>query len=209
MKVAWRRWPSRRRKKEWVIKHSRYTVIYDACVLYPAPLRDLLLELATSTLFRAKWSAEIHAEWIESLLIARPDLTREKLEFTKTQMNESVLDCLVEGHMELVSVLELPDPDDRHVLAAAVHSGADAIVTFNLKDFPQDVCASYNVEVLHPDDFIRFQFDFDNAAVILAATRCRSRLKNPPKSAAEYLDTLAQQRLPATVAALAPFSSVI
>jgi predicted nucleic acid-binding protein len=178
-------------------------------VLYPAPLRDLLLELAAATLFRAKWSAEIHTEWIENVLAARPELTRDKLERTRTLMDEAVLDCLVEGHMNLVPVLELPDPNDRHVLAAAIHSGADAIVTFNLKDFPPGICAQYNIEVLHPDDFIRFQFDFDNAVVILAATRCRGRLKNPPKSAAEYLETLAQQRLPATVAALAPFSSVI
>lgn len=161
------------------------------------------------SLFRAKWSAEIHTEWIESVLAARADLARAKLERTRDLMDEAVLDCLVEGHMELVPVLELPDPGDRHVLAAAIHSGADAIVTFNLKDFPPDACSKYNIEVLHPDDFIRFQFDFDNAAVILAARRCRSRLKNPPKTAAEYLETLAQQRLPATVSALFPFSSVI
>lgn len=195
--------------KGWGIKHSRYTVIYDACVLYPAPLRDLLLELASSSLFRAKWSEEIHEEWIGSVLENRPDLTREKLDRTKALMNDAVLDCIVSGHMSLVPVLKLPDPDDRHVLAAAIHAGADAIVTFNLRDFPLDVCDEYNLEILHPDDFIRFQFDFDNAAVILAATHCRNRLKNPAKSATEYLETLAQQRLPATVSALTPFVTII
>ncbi|MBS0481870.1 MAG: PIN domain-containing protein [Proteobacteria bacterium] len=191
------------------MKHSRYTVVYDACVLYPAPLRDLLLELASASLFRAKWSEQIHAEWIESVLRDRPDLARDKLNRTAHLMNEAVLDCLVDGHLGLIDSLALPDPNDRHVLAAAIHAGADAIVTFNLKDFPVDTCDQYQLEVLHPDDFIRFQFDFDNSAVIIAATRCRQRLQNPPKTAQEYLETLTHLRLPATVAALMPFASVL
>ena len=178
-------------------------------MLYPAPLRDLLLELAASSLFRAKWSEQIHTEWIENLLNDRPDLTREKLERTKTLMNDAVLDSIVDGHEELIPCLILPDENDRHVLAAAIHAGADAIVTFNLKDFPAQVCDQYNLEVLHPDEFIRHQFDFDNAAVILAAKACRGRLKNPLKSAEAYLETLAQQRLPVTVSALIPYISII
>jgi len=94
-------------------------------------------------------------------------------------------------------------------LAAAIHAGADAIITFNLRDFPTNLIDQYNIEVLHPDDFIQYQFDFNNAAVVIAAQRCRSRLRNPPKSAAEYLETLAQQRLPKTVAVLSPYMSVI
>ncbi|MET0250570.1 MAG: PIN domain-containing protein [Novosphingobium sp.] len=183
--------------------------MYDACVLYPAPLRDLLLELAASSLFRAKWSDEIHEEWITNVLANRGDLSREKLERTRALMNEAVLDCLVEGHMDLIESLTLPDPGDRHILAAAIHSGADAIVTFNLRDFLPLVANQYAIEVLHPDDFIRFQFDFDNAAVIVAAQRCRSRLRFPARSVDEYLETLAQQRLPKTVSALAPFRSII
>ena len=95
------------------------------------------------------------------------------------------------------------------MLAAAIHAGADAIVTFNLKDFPPAILEQFNLEVLHPDDFIQFQYDFNNAAVIIAARRCRKRLKNPSKTAAEYLDTLAQQRLPKTVSLLTPYSAVI
>jgi hypothetical protein len=124
-------------------------------------------------------------------------------------MNAAVLDSLVDGHQLLIDTLTLPDARDRHVLAAAIHAGADAIVTFNLRDFPVHVLDQFNLEVLHPDDFIQFQYDFNNAAVIIAAQRCRSRLKNAPKPAAEYLETLAQQRLPKTVALLAPYSSII
>ena len=178
-------------------------------MLYPAPLRDLLVELANCSLFRAKWTDQIHEEWIGNLLKNRPDLNRDTLTRTRELMDTAVLDCMVEGHMDLVESLVLPDPDDRHVLAAAIHSGADAIITFNMRDFPDEVMSQYNLEVLHPDDFIRFQFDFDNAAVIVAAQRCRARLRNPERTAAEYLDTLALQRLPKTVAALTPFSGVI
>src|ERR1700722_6141619 len=103
-----------------------YTALYDACVLHPAPLRDLLLQLALSDLFRAKWSNAIHDEWIESVLERRPDLKREQLERTRALMNSHVRGCLVEGHEPLIKTLVLPDPDDRHVVAAAIHARADA-----------------------------------------------------------------------------------
>lgn len=178
-------------------------------MLYPAPVRDLLLEMAAASLFRAKWSNEIHDEWMRNLLANRSELSPEKLERTRELMDAAVLDCLVEGHMDLISSLELPDPDDRHVLAAAIHCGADAIITFNLKDFPPNIAAKYQIEVLHPDDFVRFQFDFDNARVIVAAERVRRRLKNPEISAEEYLDILARQGLTKTAAVLYPFRTII
>ena len=124
-------------------------------------------------------------------------------------MDQAVLDSLVTGHMNLVPSLMLPDPADRHVLAAAIHCGADAIVTFNLKDFPNKICDQYSLEVLHPDDFIRYQFDFDSAAVILAASCCRSRLRKPEMSAERYLEILESQRLPITVSILEPFRSLL
>ena len=87
------------------------------------------------------------------LLLQRPDLDPERLQRTCEKMNSAVLNSLVEGYESLVDGLELPDPDDRHVLAAAIHCGADAIVTFNLRDFPSEVMERFNLEVLHPDDF--------------------------------------------------------
>ncbi len=167
------------------------------------------MELAAASLFRAKWSEDIHDEWTSALLADRSDITPEQLRRVCDAMNNAVLDSVVDGHHCLIPSLTLPDPDDRHVLAAAIHAGADAIVTFNLRDFPQGTMNQFNLEVLHPDDFIQFQYDFNNAAVIIAAQKCRSRLKKPPKAAAEYLDTLAQQRLPKTVSLLTPYQSVI
>jgi predicted nucleic acid-binding protein len=117
---------------------SHFTVLYDASVFCPAPLRDLLMELATAGLFRAKWSEQIQKEWIESLLKKRPDLNRERLERTKKVANKAVPDYLVEGYEPLIEGLQLPDVNDRHVLAAAVHCNAQVIVTYNLKDFPKE-----------------------------------------------------------------------
>jgi hypothetical protein len=94
-----------------------FTVIYDACVLYPAPLRDLLIELAQTGLFRAKWSDRILDECFSSLLEKRKDLRPENLSRTRTLMNLAVRDVLVQGYEDLIEGLDLPDPDDRHVLA--------------------------------------------------------------------------------------------
>jgi predicted nucleic acid-binding protein len=114
-----------------------FAVVYDACVLYPAPLRDLLLEPAISELFAAKWTEIIHDEWIRSLLRSRPEL-EERLRNTKRLMNEAVPDSLVENFEPLIDGLQLPDADDRHVLAAAIKCNAKIIVTSNLKDFPPE-----------------------------------------------------------------------
>jgi hypothetical protein len=87
---------------------TNFTALYDSCVLYPAPLRDLLMWLALSDLFRARWSNDIHEEWIRNLLEDRPDLTRERLERTRDKMNSNIRDCLVTGYEPLIDGLTLP-----------------------------------------------------------------------------------------------------
>jgi predicted nucleic acid-binding protein len=116
---------------------STFTAFFDANVFYGARLRSLVLFLAQTKTFRAKWSNAIHDEWIENLLKNRPGLTKEKLQKTRSLMDHSVLDALVTGYEALIDGIELPDPGDRHVLAAAIVSKASCIVTFNLKDFPE------------------------------------------------------------------------
>ena len=124
-------------------------------------------------------------------------------------MNASVMDCLVDGYQQLVPALTLPDPDDRHVLAAAIVASADSIITFNIKDFPPNALEPYGIEVQHPDDFIWNQFGLDAASVVIAAQRCRARLKNPPRTAKEYLDRLETQSLTKTVSELRAFEMLI
>ncbi len=118
---------------------TKLIVVYDACVLYPAPLRDLLMWLALSNLFQAKWTEKIHQEWMQNVLKNRPDLTFSQLNRTRELMNENIDDALVTGYEYLIPTLTLPDPDDLHVLATAIHSQADLIITFNLKDFPVSI----------------------------------------------------------------------
>ena len=167
------------------------------------------MELAAAGLFRARWTDEIHDEWMRNVLKDRTDLKAEQLERTRGLMNGAVSDCLVTNYEPLIAGLTLPDQNDRHVLAAAIRSGSDGIVTFNLRDFPKQYLASFGIEALHPDEFIYHQFGLNNANVLIAAQRCRERLKNPPKSAEEYLDILERQGLPQSVGELRKYSAVI
>ncbi|MCF6264101.1 MAG: PIN domain-containing protein [Xanthomonadales bacterium] len=186
----------------------RFIALFDACVLYPAPLRDFLLRLATTGLFAAKWSDQIHDEWIRNLLLKRPELENQ-LNRTRKLMNEAIPDSLVTGHESLIDGLILPDPDDRHVLAAAIRSHAQIIVTFNLKDFPTKTLAGFGMEPMHPDKFTQHQLDLHHGYVITAAKQHRAALVNPPKTAAEYLETLAAQGLVITADKLKEFIHLI
>lgn len=189
---------------------GRFTAVLDACVLYPAPLRDLLMQLATADLFRARWTDQIHAEWMNNLLLKRPDLKRADLERVRDLMNLHARDSLVSGHEALIELVQhCPDANDRHVIAAAYHCRADAIVTFNLRDFPAAALAPYGLEVIHPDDFVRYQLDLDLARVLEAVRTCRARLKKPPKSVQDYLDTLEAQTLPKTAGELRRYSAIL
>ncbi|MGM0984891.1 MAG: PIN domain-containing protein [Pseudomonadota bacterium] len=186
----------------------RFVVVYDACVLYPAPLRDLLMRLATSGLYAARWTEQIHDEWTRNLLKKRPELA-EALPRTIELMNQAVPDALVTGHVPLIPALELPDPDDRHVLAAATRAGAQLIVTFNLKDFPADTLAGFGIEAVHPDTFLEQQFELNEGLVLRTVHRHRASLRKPPKSAEEYLDTLAACGLIVTADRLREFIDVL
>lgn len=186
----------------------KFVVVYDACVLYPAPLRDFLIRLANTGLFAAKWTDDIHEEWIRSLLEDRPEL-KDRLPRTRDLMNAAVPDCLVHGYEPLISGLELPDPDDRHVLAAAVRASAQVIVTFNLRDFPQSALDPFDIEAMHPDVFVEHQIDLHQGLVIEAAKAQRAALDSPPKSADEYIETLSGQGLPVSADKLREFSKLI
>ncbi|MGH3439915.1 MAG: PIN domain-containing protein, partial [Sciscionella sp.] len=106
-----------------------FTVVYDANVLYPSTLRDLLIRIAQAGLVQAKWTNQILDETFQNLAANRPDLDTDKLQRTRELMCQAVRDCLVVGYEPLIDVLDLPDPDDHHVLAAAIKARAQVIVT--------------------------------------------------------------------------------
>lgn len=167
------------------------------------------MHLALTDLFHAKWTNAIHDEWIRNVLKSRPDIDAAKLERTRTLMNAHVIDALVVGYEGLIPSLALPDPDDRHVLAAAVACGADVVLTFNLRDFPATALATLGIEARHPDDFIPPLVIQSPDVVCTAARRQRASLKNPPKSVDEYFQVLENQGLRRTVAELRPYADQI
>lgn len=178
-----------------------FVVVYDACVLYPASIRDLLLRLAGTGMFRARWTERILDECFRNLVAARPDL-EGKLDRTRRLMEQAIPDAMVAGYEALADKLTLPDADDRHVLAAAVRSGAQVIVTTNLKDFPATALAPYDVEAQHPDTFVLHLLSLDAGAVARTVAAQAASLKNPPMSRGELLDTLESRGLVQSVAEL-------
>ncbi len=155
------------------------TAVLDACVLYPAPLRDFLMHPALLDAFRARWSEAIHDEWIRNLLKSRADLRREQLERTRELMNLHVRDALVENYENLIETLKLPDADDRHVLAIAIHSKAETIITFNLRDFPSEQLKKYGIEAVHPDTFIVSLIEEDARMVAEALKNQQRAIEEP------------------------------
>lgn len=188
---------------------SPFTAVYDACVLCPAALRDLLMWLGLSGLYRARWTRQIHQEWKRNVLRNRPDLTPDQVDKISALMDQAIPDALVTGYEDLCSSLDLPDPDDRHVLAAAIRSKAEVIVTFNLKDFPAHVLAAYDIEPMHPDDFISDLWDLDQAAVLAAVQRQRRALARPPMNGEGYLEMLMRQGLVQTSKLLGPYEVML
>jgi predicted nucleic acid-binding protein len=188
---------------------SQYTALLDANVLYPAPMRDLLMQLAVTDLFKARWSADIHREWIEALLREQPHRDRASLERTRDLMDRHTRNALVAGYEALVPALALPDPDDRHVLAAAITGRCDVIVTQNLKDFPDVALAPFGIEAQHPDTFLCNQMSLAPGLFCTAVQKVRARLRNPPFSVEDYLDTLTRQGLVATAAELEQFAAIL
>jgi predicted nucleic acid-binding protein len=183
--------------------------VYDANILYPAPLRDLFIRVAQAGLVRARWTETIHDEWSRNVLKDNPRLSAERLARTRTLMNEAVRDCLVTDYEDLIPSLSLPDPDDRHVLAAAIRAGAGVIVTYNLTDFPAEELTRFDIEAQHPDDFLVGLLDLAPGAVCAAVKRQRESLQNPPKTAEELLATLEGQGLTQTVARLCQFIDLL
>lgn len=172
-----------------------FVVVYDASVLHPSTLRDLLIRLAQAGLVQAKWTDTILDETFRSILRCRPDLEPRRLERTRGLMCAAVRDCLVVGYEPLIDALVLPDPDDRHVLAAAIKVRAQIVVTSNLKDFPEDALSPWNIEAKSPDDFVLDQFHLDGPAVHGAVQRVADGWSNPPGSVNDVLDRLERDGL--------------
>ena len=179
---------------------GRYTALLDACVLFPPRLADALISLHAAGLFTARWTARIDQEWIDAARRARPDADPVKLVRRRDDMRAAVPDWEVEAATwePIAASLALPDPDDVHVLAAAIAGHADCIVTANLRHFPADVLAVHGLEAIHPDDFLLYQLDLDLIEALGAFKEMRARLRNPPLTADEFAGSFEKHGLPRT-----------
>jgi predicted nucleic acid-binding protein len=183
---------------------ARYTAILDANVMFPVNVFDILAQFCIEGLFTAKWSQDIDDEWTRNLLESRADLTQDQVFRRRDKQRIALPDWDVEKekYQSLIEAIYLPDLNDRHVLAAAIAGHADSIVTFNIKDFPNQALDQYDIEAIHPDDFICHQLDLMPYQALTAIKHIRSRLKNPPYTADDLLDIYKRSGLIATVAKL-------
>lgn len=179
-----------------------FVVVYDANVLYPSTLRDLLIRIAQTGLVQAKWTEQILDEVFTNLRANRPDLDPTRLDRTRALMNAAVRDCLVSGYEPLIDGISLPDPDDRHVLAAAIRARAQVIVTNNLADFPGDTLQTWDIEAKSPDEFVLDQLDLDRDTVYGAVQRIADSWANPPGTVTDVIVALERDGLAQTAAAL-------
>ena len=167
------------------------------------------MHLALTDLYRARWTNLIHEEWIRSILANRSDLKRTQLERTRDLMNAHARDALISDFEDLIPSLTLPDPDDRHVLAAAIRGRVDVIVTYNLKDFPAQAMVAYGIEVQHPDKFLTHLLDLAPGRVLAALQRLRRSLNHPPVAIEDYLVRLEQHALSSFAARLREFQTLL
>jgi hypothetical protein len=164
--------------------------LLDACVLYTATLRNLLMWTASNRLYQARWTDAIHEEWIGNLLEHRPGLDPAKLQRTRRLMDAIHDECLVTGYEHHIPTLTLPDLNDRHVLAAAIESKATTIVTLNLSDFPKKVLAPLGIQAIPPDQFLISLFRDDSTKFLRTVRTHRTSLQKPAQTVPEYLETL-------------------
>ncbi|GII64453.1 hypothetical protein Skr01_45380 [Sphaerisporangium krabiense] len=179
-----------------------FVVVYDACVLYPSTLRDLLIRVAQAGLVQAKWTDRILDEVFGAISENRPDIKPQILERTRTLMIKAVRDCLVTGYEPLIESIDLPDVHDRHVVAAAIRARAQVIVTNNLRDFPSDSLVNWDVEAKSADDFVLDQVHLNQKVVWACVQQIADSWKNPPGTTEDVLVSLERCGLVQSVAEL-------
>ncbi|MFW3113802.1 hypothetical protein MHAE_08513 [Mycobacterium haemophilum DSM 44634] len=167
-------------------------------------LRDVLIRVARMGLNRARWSELILDEVFDAIREKRPDLDPAKLTRTRALMCAAVPDCLIDSTAvnALVPSLTLPDPDDRHVLAAAILAGAQVIVTTNLKDFPSGELEKFSIEAKHPDAFLQDIYHLDGALMHQAVSEAAAAYKRPPMTVGELVERLDSLGLPISASLL-------
>jgi hypothetical protein len=169
--------------------------VFDACILYPFHLRNIVVQAAVDRLVEARWTDAIHDEWIRNLTTAAPAIPTERLKVTRRLMNEALPTALISRYEELIPKVTLPDPNDRHVVAAAITANATLILTWNLRHFPPTELKKFGLRRMTPDAFLSNLFDKVPHLVIGSLANARQNLSKTRVSAPDLIGVLEHQKL--------------
>ena len=170
-----------------MIHSTRYICVLDTNVIYPIEIRDLLFWFAHDDLFIPKWSKHIFDEW--EIVMKRKGVSEKEIKKRINWANLAFPDALVENYEFLIDSLELPDPKDCHVLAAAIKTNANIIVTNNLKDFPEKYLENFGLEVKNADDFLTEVIDLNQEIAVNSFRKLVMNRRNPNLDEYQVLDS--------------------
>ncbi len=179
-----------------MIHSVRFKCVLDTNVIYPLWIRDLLLWFAYFDLYTPKWSLNIFDEWVDVMI--RKGVDQNEAYKRADKLNLAFPDALVKNYEPLIDTLKLPDQKDRHVLAAAIKTNANLIITNNLKDFPEEYLASFGLKAKCADDFLTDIIDLNQTLSLKAFKKLVLNKKNPPYNEFEVLDILRNNGLKET-----------
>lgn len=166
-------------------------VVLDACVLYPASLRDLLLTLAALDAFAPRWSDEILDEVTRNVIADYPDIDPARFtSHTIGAMRRAFPDATVQVPVGLVEEMD-NDPKDHHVVAVALHANATVIITNNLRHFVSDRLRNAGIEVISPGALVERLLDEAPEVVVTAITHLAERWVSPPRTFDAIIELLA------------------
>jgi len=170
-------------------------VVFDACILYPFHLRNIVVQIAVDRLVEARWTDEIHDEWIRNLAANTPSIPIERLQITRRLMDDALPHAMVSGYQGHIRAVTLPDPDDRHVVAAGIAGGASVILTWNLRDFPARELKKHGLRRQTPDSFLVDLYDNAPDLIVASLAHARRNLGKTRVSASSFVDILKNQKL--------------
>jgi predicted nucleic acid-binding protein len=173
-----------------------YSVLLDSSVLVPNALCDTLLRLAERGFYRPLWSDRILDEVRVAVERIHPNLDPARIQKRIDAMKSAFEDAMVTGWEATCAGLDLPDPNDRHVLAAAMTGGGQSLVTFNLKDFPEEKLILTGVEAVHPDEFLLDQLDMHPGLALQVLREQSADTKHPPLDLQAVLNLLERCGVP-------------
>jgi hypothetical protein len=153
------------------------------------------VQIAVDRLVDARWTNEIHDEWIRKLMANRPAIPIERLQVTRRLMNDALPSAMVSGYQQHIQAVTLPDPDDRHVVAAGIASGATIVLTWNLRDFPAREMKKHGLRTQTPDAFLVNLYDHAPDLILASLANARRNLSKTRVSASDFINILENQGL--------------